>query len=198
VLSGYDVSDITSQIESILQSVLMIGVCADSTGDGALAVSPEPADMVGSSCESNGNADRPDAQSSAADAMTTCHTIAGRATLVISSDTALDTAGIYCRALESIREYVASGALVALIDGIDAIETPLLARIIPALCNLLPDENQNGRNLAQISSAFDEPTSPAIPNDSSNHGTAYSVIALGCLVVGSVFAIVFERRRFNN
>jgi hypothetical protein len=149
VLPGYDISSITSQIEALFHTVLLNGVCTDDASTGALAVSPGPPDVAGSACEQ-----REERREAIADSMTilqdkvsadateietSCYSVAGRATLLISVNGILDTANLYCTALESIRSSIAGGSVLDAVEGIDAIESPLLGSIIPALCSLLPD-----------------------------------------------------------
>jgi hypothetical protein len=217
LLPGHDVTNVAKQIETALQSALLDGACIDNTGNGALAVSPEPSDLPGSTCEQSGErvdnilslipdttqTKQDSTPGSDFDAITTCYTVAGRATLIISDDSILDTAGLYCKALESIRAYIASGALVALVDGVQAIESPLLSRILPSLCGLIPDvansnsaNDEQRRRLVDISSALEKPASTFVATQHvSDNGNYFGYSVFGFVFVASVMAVVYTKFR---
>jgi hypothetical protein len=203
LLPGYQIEAVTSEIETYIQSALLDGACIDNDGNGAYAISKEPVDVPGSQCEQSDDGAEDGLLSTLLDLVTpdtTCYTVAGRATVIISTESILNTANIYCTALETIRSYISSGTISDLVPGVYSIGSPLLSRIIPALCNAIPDYDNrklssNERRVADIQTAVDQ---SIVVNalQVSDNGSLYGLGFFGFLVIaGAIMAIVYPRNQ---
>lgn len=189
VREGVRESFVTRQIEQALQTMLIDEVCVDSTGAGALAISPEPDDIPSAFCEGD---NMPSGNS-------TCHTVAVRTKLMLATELTSEMAELYCKTIEKMREYIASGELIGLIDGLETIQEFNGADIIPDFCSLVVEvTNEDESNVTTTGATVDTDSSNTSESKSSKRmvGPAIGISGAAGVAVGmAVLYIYFGAKR---
>jgi hypothetical protein len=185
VRPGFRETLITRHIEQALQSVLIDQVCVDSTGSGAMAISPEPDDIPSAFCDED--------VSNVSYGNSTCHSVAVRTNLLIPSESPAEMAEIYCKTIEVLREYIGSGDLIGIVDGVDTIEVFAGTEIIPEFCALVAEVvKENNQNVSSVKENIEQEVNDPIQiNEPIGVGATVGIAGSAALLVALTVLYVY-------
>ena len=171
--SNAEITEVTKQIEALLQTKLAAQICI--TGTDTLGITSESSSRLGALC-----------QHSAGDGP--CYVMAGRLTLLVALSALSDKSEIYCEFLETIRAFLSGGTVPTQVAEVVALNSTILDSLVPTFCTM--------RQGKDISSLAGEGESTNGPSDRVSKMTVLP-ITIGCVVcaIAAAAALLIYRWR---